>query len=463
MKNKKINLDSDLNHKGSGLTRRRFLLSSAAASMVAAFSSAPAVSQGRSGASKGFPKGFLWGAATAGHQIEGNNINSDIWVLENVKPTVYAEPSGDAVNGFELWPQDLDLVKAIGLNSYRFSLEWSRIEPEPGMFSIAMLDHYKAVIEGCRRRGLTPIVTFNHFTTPRWFAGHGGWTDSGAADLFARFCDRAARHLAADIGYATTLNEPNLINMARNPLAPQAFDSYKPIVEKMNQAAARAIGSSKFVVGNAIVSIDDVDALTRNMVNAHKAGRAAIKAVHPKLPVGVSLAIPDDQAVGNNSIRDAIRVKAYGSWLEAAKADDFLGVQNYERTLWDDKGKVEPPPGGDRNANGGEVYPASLANAVRYAHSVTRVPIIVTEHGVMTDDDAVRIRLISAALTELKKTIDEGVPVKGYVHWSLLDNFEWILGYKPKYGLIAVDRTTFKRTPKPSARYLGEIARRNGL
>lgn len=459
MKNKKINSGSDFAHKGSSLTRRCFLLSSAAASL----GTAPAFSQGRSGASNGFPNGFLWGAATAGHQVEGNNINSDIWVFENVKPTVYAERSGDAVNSFELWTKDLDLVKAIGLNTYRFSLEWSRIEPEPSMFSTAMLDHYKAVVEGCRRRGLTPMVTFNHFTTPRWFAGRGGWTDSASADLFARFCDRAARHLAADIGYATTLNEPNLINMARNPLAPQALDGYKPIVAKMNQAAAQATGSTKFVAGNAIVSIDDVDALTRNMINGHKAGRAAIKAANPKLPVGVSLAILDDQSVGNNSIRDAIRVHAYGAWLEAAKADDFVGVQNYERTLWDDKGKVEPPRSGDHNTNGGEVYPASLANAVRYAHSVTRVPIIVTEHGVMTEDDAVRTRLISAALPELKKTIDEGVPVRGYLHWSLLDNFEWILGYKPKYGLIAVDRTTFKRTPKPSAQLLGEIARRNGL
>lgn len=463
MKIKKDKVDLNLNQKIHELTRRRFLQTSVGAGALAAFSATQALSQVQTRAGTRFPKGFLWGAATAAHQIEGNNINSDVWVLENVKPTVYAEPSGDAVNGFALWPQDLDLVRALGLNSYRFSLEWARIEPEPGMFSIAMLDHYKAVIDGCRRRGLTPIVTFNHFTTPRWFAGRGGWTDSESGDLFGRFCDRAARHLASDIGYATTLNEPNLINMARNPLAPQLLEAYKPVVEKMNEAAARAIGSSQFVVGNAILSVDDVDAFTKNMINGHKTGRAAIKAVNSKLPVGVSLAIPDDQAIGNNSIRDAIRENQYGAWLEAAKSDDFLGVQNYERTIWNDKGKVEPPSGGDRNTNGGEVYAASLANAVRYAHSVTRVPILVTEHGVMSDDDSVRTRLISGALGELKNAINEGVPIKGYLHWSLLDNFEWILGYKPKYGLIAVDRTTFKRTPKPSARLLGSIARRNGL
>ncbi|GFE82428.1 beta-glucosidase [Steroidobacter agaridevorans] len=408
-----------------------------------------------------FPKGFLWGAATSGHQIEGNNVNADIWVVENVKPTIYAEKSADAANSFELWPQDLDLVKQIGLNTYRFSLEWSRIEPEEGMFSIAALDHYKRIIDGCRERGITPVVTFNHYTTPRWFAARGGWTKQDAPQLFARFCDQAARRLAEGIGYATTLNEPNLIAVLRYAALAEQLDKLLPYIRAMNEAAARAVGSEQFVTGNSI-SVDDVDGLTRTMIAGHKAGREAIKAVRPNLPVGVSLAIVDDQAVGRNSIRDSMRTKLYGAWLEAVRGDDFLGVQNYERHLWDAKGTVEPPPG-DRNAAGGEVYPAALAGAVRHAHSVTKVPIIVTEHGVNTEDDALRARLIPAALTELKKTMDEGVPVLGYFHWSLIDNFEWLYGYKPKYGLASVDRTTFKRTLKPSAQVYGAIARRNAL
>jgi beta-glucosidase len=176
----------------------------------------------------------------------------------------------------------------------------------------------------------------------------------------------------------------------------------------------------------------------------------------------VSIAVIDDQAVGKNSVRDSMRAKQYGAWLDAAHGDDFLGVQNYARSLWDAKGKVAPPPG-ERNAAGEEIYAGSLAGAVRYAHSVSRVPIIVTEHGVSTEDDALRARFIPAALTELKNVMDEGVPVLGYVHWSLLDNFEWLFGYKPKYGLASVDRTTFKRTLKPSAQVYGAIARRNAL
>jgi beta-glucosidase len=410
-----------------------------------------------------FPKGFLWGAATAAHQVEGNNVNSDTWLLEHVKPTIYAEPSGDAVNSFELWPKDLDLVKQLGLNTYRFSLEWARIEPEPGQFSIAMLDHYKAIVEGCRARGLVPFVTFNHFTTPRWFATRGAWTNPESIELFARFCDRAARHIGAAIGYAATLNEPNLSAVVRNAFPPAAYAQIKIVLEQMNAAARKAAGSETFISGNTLMA-DDEEALTRTMIAAHRAGKAAIKAAIPGLPVGVTLAMPDDQPLGAGSIRDDVRRRTYGPWLAAARADDFLGVQNYERTFWDGKGKVEPPhSGGDRNAAGTEIFAGSLANAVRYAHHEARVPIMVTEHGANTSDDAVRARLIPAALAELRQAMSEGVPVLGYIHWSLLDNFECIYGYKYHYGVVAVDRTTFARTPKPSAKVLGTIARKNAL
>jgi beta-glucosidase len=430
------------------IDRGSMIASTLAASAAPAFAAAPKT--------KAFPRGFLWGAATAGHQVEGNNIASDLWLLENIKPTVFAEPSGDAVNSFELWPVDLDIVKQLGLNSYRFSIEWSRIEPEQGLISIAMLDHYKAIIEGCRARGLTPLVTFNHFTTPRWFAALGGWSNADAPSLFAAFCDRAARHLASGIGYAMTLNEPNLAGLLQTFLPPPLFAADQAMLD----AAAKKLGVPKYLSGN---TLNLGPAEFERLIEAHKAGRAAIKAVRSDLPVGVTLAMFDDQAVGKNSVRDQMRQKLYGRWLEAAKGDDFLGVQNYERTVWDDKGKVPPPANSVRNWGGAEVYAPSLAGAVRYAHSVTKLPIIVTEHGVGTPDDRIRAELIPAALTALKAAIDDGVPVKGYVHWSLLDNFEWIFGYKPTFGLVAVDRTTFKRMPKPSAAIYGAIARANSL
>jgi beta-glucosidase len=416
----------------------------------------PALAQRKGGA---FPKGFLWGAATAGHQIEGNNTNSDQWLLENVTPTITGAPSGDAVNSLEQWPADLDVVKAIGLNSYRFSLEWARIEPEPGMFSLAMLDHYKRIVDGCRARGITPVLTFNHYTTPRWFAAQGGWLHPQSPTLFTRFCERAARHLAADVGMATTLNEPNLAKLLPLVLPPQFMGGLRANLA----AAARAANVPKFVVANTVPP-EDVAGVTANMLKGHKAARDAIKGVRPDLPVGVSLAMADDQAVGAHSLRDAKRAELYGEWLEAAKGDDFIGVQNYERNIWDAKGKMQPPAGGPRNFRGAEVYAPSLAGAVRYAHQATGIPVFVTEHGVGTNDDTVRAALIPAALRELKAAMDDGVPVKGYLHWSLLDNYEWGAGFDDgRFGLCAVDRTTWKRTPKPSAAVYGAIARRNAL
>jgi beta-glucosidase len=406
-----------------------------------------------------FPAGFLWGTATAGHQVEGNNTASDLWLLEHVSPTPFAEPSGDAVNSFELWPRDLDLVRSLGLNSYRFSLEWARIEPEPGQFSVAMLDHYKSMIDGCQQRGLTAMVTFNHFSAPRWFAALGGWTNAQAPALFARYCERAARHLAAGIGYATTLNEPNLLQILRRvPLPPAVWE----LGHNGLAAAARACGTAKFVAAN-VASLEDIDAMQPNMLAGHKAGRAAIKAVRPELPVGVSLAMLDDQAVGANSLRDARRAELYGAWLEAVREDDFLGVQNYERARYDAQGRLPPPAGAALGSTGMEIYPPSLGNAVRYAHAATGLPIIVTEHGLATDNDALRAAFIPDSLRGLAAAIAEGIAVKGYVHWSLLDNFEWIFGFGPKLGLVAVDRATFKRTPKPSAGVLAAIARRNAV
>ncbi|MEO6092551.1 MAG: family 1 glycosylhydrolase [Novosphingobium sp.] len=405
-----------------------------------------------------FPQGFLWGAATAGHQVEGNNFNADQWVLETVKPAISQVPSGDADNSFELWRTDLDLVKAIGLNSYRFSLEWPRIEPEPGMFSLAMLDHYKAMIEGCRERGLTPVVTFSHFTSPRWFAMRGGWTNPEAPALFARYCDRATRHLGSGIGIATTFNEPN-IGLMLSAILPEGFFG---LLRANLAAAAKATGAASYGVANTVLP-EDLPTVTRHLLSAHAEAKSAIKAVRSDLPVGVSLSMFDDQAAGRNSLRDRKRAELYGQWLESARGDDYLGVQNYERAVWDDRGKLPPPAGSMRNFRGAEVYPPSLAGAVRYAHQATGKPILVSEHGVGTDNDNVRQALIEGALPELKRAIDDGVPVLGYIHWSLLDNYEWGGGFEHGFGLFAVDRQTFRRTAKPSAAVYAAIARKNSL
>lgn len=399
---------------------------------------------------------FLWGCASAGHQVEGNNVASDIWLLEQVQPTLFKEPSGDACDSLNRWPEDLNLVRSLGLNCYRFSIEWARIEPAPGQFSLAALDFYKRMIAACRERDIAPVVTFNHFTSPRWFAARGGWEVADAPDLFARYCERAARHLADGISHAVTMNEPNLQWLGKwqsQPMPPAALAT----MSAMLAAAAKASGSERFSLLNA----GDTDAMLEPLLKGHREARAAIKATRGDLPVGLSLAIPDDQPHGKNSRIEDKRRDAYKPFFKAAADDDFIGVQTYSRSRVDAKGSMPPPQGAELTQVGDEFYPHAIGGAIRHAHSATGKPVLITENGIATEDDTQRVRFISGAVEAVKQTIATGVPVLGYIHWSLLDNFEWLAGYGPKFGLVVVDRTTFKRTLKPSALTLAQLAKAN--
>jgi beta-glucosidase len=403
-----------------------------------------------------FPEGFLWGAATAAHQVEGNNINSDLWVLEHVTPTLFVEPSLDACDHYSRFAKDIRLLASLGLNTYRFSIEWARIEPERGAFSHAALDHYRRVLAACHDTDVTPMVTFYHFSSPRWFVGLGGWENRAAGDLFVRYAERASRHLGDLIPYATTFNEPNF------PMQLQWVHSLGVsllTVRSMRNHAARAIGADHFgcfFLGNA-------EKTQEAMIAAHHRARAAMKAGPRAFPVGVNLSLQDEQAEGPKSQRDAKRAQVYEPWLAAANASDFLGVQAYTRQRVG-KGKDLPPePGVELTQMGYEYWPEALEACIRYAAGKVRVPIYVTENGVATEDDERRIEYIRRALAGVRNCLADGIDVRGYIHWSLMDNHEWIMGYRPKFGLVAVNRDTQERTIKPSGRYLGSIARRNSM
>lgn len=406
----------------------------------------------------GFPKGFLWGAATAGHQIEGNNINSDYWVLENLKPTMFGQRSGDACDSYHRYEDDIALLQSTGLNAYRFSIEWARIEPVQGFFSIAEIDYYKRVIEACRKRGVHPAVTFHHNVSPRWFAALGGWTNTDAPKLFGNYCDRVARALANDIDVAFTINEPN-VNQVIDwmPGGSKMASRGKMAFASMNAAAAKAVGSDKFCP----LLFSSSESVTPQLVEAHHQAFAAIKAVRGNLPVGAPLSVFDYEAVGMDSQLETARKEVLGAWIEASrKSGDFVGIQNYGRIMVDASGPVVPSKPGPYPF---EQYAPSLGNTVRFMHEATGKPIVVSENGIDTEDDTVRIQFINSALSGLQNAITDGVPVLGYFHWSLMDNFEWLQGFKPKFGLASVDLTTFKRTPKPSAFHLGSIAKSNRI
>lgn len=413
-------------------------------------------------AAKGFPAKFLWGAATAAHQVEGNNINSDFWLLEHVPHSTFKEPSGDACDHYHLYEQDINTLADLGFNAYRFSIEWARIEPEKGEFSRAELEHYRRMLEACHRRRLTPLVTYSHFTVPRWFAMQGAWENAESADLFARYCEKATAHLGDLVSYAATFNEPDIpyllrwINLPGPGGGPPADLGQMMASQKLQlREQLHAPQFSSFFMGDAQKSRE-------NMMAAHTKGKSAIKSARSALPVGLTLAMEDDQPVGSNSRAAEKQADVYGSWLKLASQDDFIGVQTYTRSRIADKA-LPPPQGAELTQMGYEFYPESLENTVRYASKQTGVPVIVTENGIATEDDSRRVEYIHRALAGLKRCIDDGIDVRGYVHWSLLDNFEWIFGFVPKFGLIAVDRDTQKRTVRPSARVLGNIAKANSL
>lgn len=401
-----------------------------------------------------FPEDFLWGVATAGHQSEGDNRDSDTWFLENVSPTVFAEPSGPACNSYELWQEDLDLAAGMRLNAYRFSVEWARIEPAEGEFKDGALAHYEALVDGCLERGLAPIVTFSHFTLPHWFAKRGAWLDPEGAELFARFCGVVMDRFGDRITAAVTFNEPDLPQMLAWAGLP---DFIADLTRATLVAASQAAGVERYRAGNVMVP-EDFGAMQEGMTRAHRAARAAIKSRRPDLPVGLSIAISDDCAApGGEATRDRKREEVYGHWLRLAREDDFIGVQNYERLWFGPDGQLPPAAGATLNEMGSAVDAASLGGAARYAHEVSGVPVFVTEHGSSTSDDTVRAEFIEPSLAGLREAIEDGVPVLGYCHWTLMDNFEWIFGYGHQLGLYEVDRTTFARTPKPSAAVYSSI------
>jgi beta-glucosidase len=428
------------------LTRRRFVETSALAGGALAMASS---ALGKTAGD--FPKGFLWGAATAAHQVEGNNVNNDGWLIEGLPEARFADVSGDACDHYHRFAGDIGLLAKLGLNTYRFSIEWARVEPRQGQFSKAELDHYRSVLQACRAAGLKTVVTLHHFTSPLWLARQGAFMNREVVPAFARYAGKVAEHCGDLIDYLCTFNEANM-----------SFTDFVPPqgVAAMLGAAQRATGAPNF----STFLFDDVKVSKPIVREAHVAARQAIKAVRPKLPVGITLAISDVQdAPGATGVAAQVRSGMYGAWLEAARGDDFIGVQNYTRLLFGPEGLVPPARTALLTQLDQEYYPLALANAVRYAAKATNLSVLVTENGIGIEDDAVRVRYIQEALSGLNAVMAEGVDVLGYIHWSAFDNFEWAFGYGPKFGLIAVDRQTQARTPKPSARLLGDIARRNRL
>lgn len=409
-----------------------------------------------------FPDGFLWGASTAPHQIEGNNLNSDWWAQEQVTPGM--ELSGDACDSYHRYREDIDLLADAGLNSYRFGIEWARIEPLPGHFSNAELAHYRRMIDACLDRRIAPVVTLQHFTTPLWFAKAGGWMATDAGDAFVRYVTKAAGILDG-VEWVATMNEPNMqaaiITAMRRMQDRQGASWQSPTVEGNGETALDDAERERRARDEFLAFADP--AIGKVLVDIHHRARDAVRA-NSGAKVGWTIAAGAlTPAPGGDEKLREIRYGKEDLFWEGSRDDDWTGVQAYSSQEVDAHGLVPHPQRADNTLVGTTYRPDSLGMAVRHAADVTHgVPILVTENGIATADDGQRIRYTEEALRGLHQAMADGIDVRGYLHWSLLDNFEWG-HWEPTFGLVAVDRDTFARTPKPSLEWLGEVARQGGV
>ncbi|MFF9778611.1 family 1 glycosylhydrolase [Streptomyces sp. NPDC013978] len=382
---------------------------------------------------------FLWGAAASAHQYEGNNVNSDWWWLESQGAM---ERSGAAVDGYHRYADDMRLLADAGLNAFRFSLEWARIEPAQGEFAAAELIHYRRMIDTALSLGLTPVVTLLHFTHPRWFIEKGGWRNPQAVGHFARYVEKVTAILG-DVEWVCTINEPNIHTLTARMMERLAAGEQVPPISA-GPGARLPLPDPEI---GAVLA--DAHATARDIVRARTRAQAgwtvACRALTP--------------TPGNEERFAEVKYHWEDFYLEQAKGDDFVGVQAYTSQPVDADGVVPHPPSPTNTLTGWAFRPDALGIAIRNAADVTRgTPIVVTENGIATDDDKRRVQYIDEALGTLFDATDDGIDIRGYLHWSATDNFEWG-HWAPTFGLIGVDRTTLARTPRPSLSRLGDIAR----
>lgn len=416
------------------------------------------------------PSGFLWGCATAAHQVEGGNIN-DWWRWEQEKGHIYQDQQ--AGQACEWWSgryaEDFDRAAQMHNNAHRLSVEWSRIEPSPGQFDLAALDRYRMMLRALRERGLTPMVTLHHFTNPLWLMDKGGWAWDETPKRFATFAAKVVEALKDECTLWCTINEPMVFVMTsyffgerppggKNPLV--AFTvianllrahaaAYHAIKAEQPQAqvgfASNHIGIKPeipaWVHAPLAAFVDSV--YNDTFINAFRDGVV-------RFPVG-SVRIPNLQGT-----LDWVGLQYYFDYAVAWKPTNPLGLFIDLRKPRD---LIPGPP------TWGGLNPAGIFPQIKRLYKKTRVPIYITEVGVPDGEDAIRPQFMVETIRAVWTAVNFNYPIKGLFWWSLIDNFEWLMGYDPQYnfGLYQVDFATQQRTPRTSAQIYSEICEANGL
>ena len=407
-----------------------------------------------------FPKYFLWGAATSAHQVEGGNVNNwsewekknaerlagkagkewEIWQQDKFSEMFQAENyiSGRACDHYNRFEEDFDLAQAGGHNAHRFSIEWSRIEPEEGKFDEKEIEHYRKVLLALRERGLEPFVTLWHWTHPLWVEEFGGPENKKFAEYFARYAKKLAESFGDLVKFWVTINEPMSV---------------------ITNCYLKGIWPPQ--IKNPLVALR----VYKNLALAHKEAYDILHEVNLEYQVGFANIMAYFEPANPDSPLDKLVVKIaeYFSNKKFLKMteekNDFLALQYYfhnKISFW----------GGRKNENkevndlGWEIYQEGLYHLLKFLEQY-KLPIYITENGLADADDSRREKLIRDGLLWVNKAIQEGVDVRGFFYWSLLDNFEWDKGFWPRFGLIEMDYPTLERKPRKSYYAYRDIIKEN--
>lgn len=397
-----------------------------------------------------FPKGFLWGASTSSHQVEGGTHNQ--WSEWEASPARLAALereglvakhgrenfiSGTAADHFHRYREDFRLARELGHNATRISIEWSRVEPDEGRFDDEAIAHYRDVIAEIRRNGMEPFVTLWHWTVPVWFAEKGAFEKARNIPYFIRFAERMAAALP-EVRFWITLNEPEIYSGWS-----YALGLWPP--QKKNVFSAVGVH--------------------RNLIRAHRAAYPAIKKILPDAQVGVAKPLTWFEAWRGRLWNRLMKAFADRTWnlyfLEHIRdMQDFVGVNHYSHNRIDGWFNRN---GNERVSDlGWELYPEAIYHVLMMAKRYGK-PIYITENGLADAADAERPWFLRESLRSVHRAIADGADVRGYLHWSLLDNFEWAYGFWPRFGLVAVNYATQARSPRPSASLYGKICGENGF
>jgi beta-glucosidase len=420
-----------------------------------------------------FPDGFLWGTATAAHQVEGNNTNNDWWAFEQQPDSIWhGDQSGLACDWWRNAEIDFNLMAEMGHNTHRLSVEWSRIEPQEGIFDAAAIHRYREMLTYARQKGLEPMVTLHHFSSPLWLAQKGGWHNPAAIDSFRRFVRHTVEQLGDLVTLWCTINEPSVyavLGYLFGELAPgeKSLPRCLQVLAHMLQAHGAAYRVIHALDGSAQVglvknipyfeALDPGDVLSAGTAKLldhifNETVLSAVKDGRLRLPLGLGLS-------------------THGPLVDSL---DFLGVNFYtrERVSFRRQGNgrlslLQPTPGAPvsdygRNGTYGEIYPEGMYHVLERAAKLGK-PIYVTENGLPDHDDDQRPCFLLTHLAQVQRAIASGVDVRGYYHWSFTDNFEWAEGWDLRFGLVALNQETQARTPRPSARLYQEIIRANAI